>query len=160
MVKINRGSWGKVCWGLCAAVALTVMGCSSSDSKTSSSNCGTAADPMLLGMSNILPAAGSSVPNSAIVHSFTIDNELVQVTPNFGPTATHTAGNPVPATLSWSLTVSADGKSTVYTADPVTWTTAPAHVELNWIGDVQDVASGCVSDFTNPVFSYDVTAAP
>ncbi len=159
MVKIYRGSWGRVSLGLCTAAAFAVLGCGSSDDKTSSNSCGTITDPALIQLSNILPAAGSSVPNSAIVHSFTIDGKLLQVTPSFGEAASHTAGDPIPATLIWTFAPSSDGKNTVYTAEPVTWTTAPSHVELDWGGDIQD-SSGCVSYFQNPVFSYDVTAAP
>jgi hypothetical protein len=160
MVKFNRGSWGNVSWGLCAVAAFAVIGCGSSDDKTASNSCGTTLEPTLQTLSNILPAAGSSVPNSAIVHSFTIDGKLLEVTPSFGEAAAHTAGDPIPVTLTWTFAPSADGKSTVYTADPVTWTTAPSHVELDWGGDIQDLTSGCVSYFQNPVFSYDVTAAP
>jgi hypothetical protein len=51
------------------------------------------------------------------------------------------------------------GKDTVYTADPpVTWTTAPGHVELDIGGLFQNQTTGCVSEFPAPLYSYDITA--
>jgi hypothetical protein len=115
-------------------------------------------DPAQFTVSNVLPARGSTVPNSAIMQSFTIVGQLIELTPNFGAVAgMHTAGDRIPTTVTWTVTPS--GKDSVYTADPpVTWTTAPGHVELAIGGLFQNQTTGCVSEFPAPLYSYDVTA--
>ncbi len=138
--------------------ALAAVGCGSSDTNSSSSACGTQLSPDEFKVSAVSPAIGASVPNSGVVQSFTIDGQLIQVTPTFSPAATHTAGDAMPNPLGWTPTVSASGKDTVYTSAPVTWATAPGHVELNIGGLFQNQTSGCVSRFPGPMFSYDVTA--
>jgi hypothetical protein len=156
MVQSKWGSWGAVRWGLCAVTAFTVMGCGSSDDKSSASNCGTILSPDEFTLSNIQPALGSSVPNSNIVHSFTIDGQLLRATLAIATSSAHTAGDPTPA-LTFTVTASASGQDSVYTADPVTWA-MPGHVELIQSGDEQNTTTGCVSYFPSPLFSYDVTA--
>jgi hypothetical protein len=156
MVQIKRGSRSAASWGLCALTALAVMGCGSSDGSSSANNCGTILSPNEFTLSDIQPAMGSSVPNSNIVHSFTIDGQLLRATPTIGTSSAHTAGDPTPP-LTFTVTASASGKDSVYTADPVTWA-MPGHVELVQGGVEENTTSGCVSYFPSPLFSYDVTA--
>jgi hypothetical protein len=141
-------------WVLCALSALSSVGCSSS---SDSKSCATGSTPTQYQISNLSPAVGSSVPNTGNVLSFTIVGELVELMPTFGPTAAHTAGAGMPNPLTWTLTAS--GKDSVYTSQPITWAKAPAHVELSVAGEFQ-TADGCFSDFPSPLFSYDITAAP
>jgi hypothetical protein len=143
-------------WGLCAAMAFAVLGCGSSDDKSSANDCGTILSPNEFTVIDVQPAAGSSVPNSNIVHTFTIKGQHIEVAMNLGMASEHTAGDPTPA-LSFSFSASASGNDSIYTSAPVTWA-MPGHVELNEGGVQTNPASGCVSVLPNPLFSYDVTA--
>jgi hypothetical protein len=157
MVRISRGVLGAGAWGVCVLAALAAVGCGSSDS-SSAKACGTQLNPSEFKVSNVTPALGATVPNSGIVQSFTIDGELIQLTPNFGAAAAHTAGDSTPNPVVWMATVSASGKDAVYTSEPITWATAPGHVELNIGGLFQNTTTGCVSRFPGPMYSYDITA--
>jgi hypothetical protein len=156
MAQIKWGSWSAASWGLCVLTAFAVMGCGSSDGSSSTNNCGTILSPKEFTVIDVQPAAGSSVPNSNIVHTFTIKGQVIETTMNLGMSAAHTAGDPMPA-LSFSFSASASGNDSVYTAAPVMWA-MPGHVELNEGGVETNAASNCVSVLPNPLFSYDVTA--
>jgi hypothetical protein len=123
---------------------------------TATADCGSASEPKMLALSGVTPAVGSSVPNAAIVQSFTIVGMHFAITPSFALMAAHTAGQPTPSPVVWSVTAS--GADTVYTSQPVTWQTAPGHVELDPPGLLVDTTTNCVWVLPTPTFSYDVTA--
>ena len=156
-------SQGVAGWvGVVALCGLALAGCGSGSSSdngpnmTATANCGSASAPKLLGLSGISPAAGASVPNSEIVQTFTIDDVHLQILPTFALMAAHTAGQPTPSPVEWTITLS--GADTVYTSLPITWQTAPGHVELDPPGLLEDTTTHCVSVLPTPTFSYDVTA--
>jgi hypothetical protein len=57
--------------------------------------------------------------------------------------------------MTWTVTTDANGDFS-YVSNPVTWSIAPGHVELD---AVPFVASGthCTSKLPSPTFSYNVT---
>ena len=115
--------------------------------------CGGIDAPALLDVSDLTPALGASVPNDTIVHSFTVSGpvgfeDIALVYPD-----AHTAGQPSTA-LAFSYTPLGDGAA--YAADPVTWETAPAHVEID-APVVYESDDGCGYALPTPLFSYDVT---
>ena len=155
-------SQGVAGWvGLVVLGGLAVVGCgsgSASDSgpnMTATPDCGSVSAPKLLTLSGVAPAVGSSVTNSAIVPTFTIVGMHLEITPTFALTAAHTAGESNPDPVDW--TVSPSGADTLYTSEPITWLTAPGHVELNPPGVLEDTTTHCVSTLPTPTFSYDVT---
>jgi hypothetical protein len=158
MGQIIRGISSAGSWGACVLAALAAVGCGSSDNSSSSSACGTQLSPGEFKVSAVSPANGASVPNSGVVQTFTIDGEAVSLMPALGLAATHTAGDVTPNPITWTFSLSATGKDSIYTSVPLTWATAPGHVELNIGGLFQNQTSGCVSRFPGPMFSYDVTA--
>jgi hypothetical protein len=154
------GNIGAAVW--CGLAALAAIGCSSSDkpssgpNMTATANCGNVSQPKPFMLTNVSPTAGSSVPNSGIVQTFTLSGEHLQITPTLALAATHTAGLSTPQPVHWLITVS--GADTVYTSEAISWQTAPGHVELDPPGAVVDTTTNCVSILPTPVFSYDVTA--
>jgi len=155
---------GRAGWVLgCGLFGLGLIGCGSSDSDTKTEpkmgaatpGCGTVQEPLELTLANVSPALGSTVPNANIVQSFTIVGKLLKVPLSFALPVAHTAGAPVPAVVSW--TYGASGGDTVYTTLPMSWTTAPAHVELNPPGLLQ-TDDGCVSVLPTPTFRYEISA--
>jgi hypothetical protein len=110
-------------------------------------------NPVVLTLTNVTPAAGASVPNAAIVHSFSVTNDIAFEDIALSYTALHTAGDPTPA-IAFTYTVAAE--STDYTSTPVTWATAPAHVDLE-APIVYQTPDGCGYALPSPLFSYDVT---
>jgi len=138
--------------GILMGCGLAAWGCSSSDGP----NCGTSSAPDVLTLSDVQPALGSSVVNSAIVQSFKIVGRHLQLTPSFGLAATHTAGITTPNPVHWTITLA--GADTQYTSEPITWATAPGHVELDPPGLLDDTSSGCILALPTPTFSYEVTA--
>lgn len=116
--------------------------------------CGTVQEPLELTLTGVLPARGSSVPNTGIVQSFTIVGRRLKIEPVFARSAAHTAGSTVPDPVVWSF--AAAGADTVYTSSPMSWQTA-GHVELTPPG-LLVTTDGCVSVLPSPVFSYDVSA--
>ncbi|HEX3853415.1 MAG TPA: hypothetical protein VHW01_20765 [Polyangiaceae bacterium] len=131
------------------------LGCSSSD-KNGASDCGSAANPMVFEVKDVSPAIGASVPNSNIVQTFTIVGQHLEFGPDFALPALHTAGTSTPNPITWSLAVS--GADTVFTSMPISWATAPGHVELDPGSPVEDTTTSCVWTLPTPTFSYDVTA--
>jgi hypothetical protein len=159
MGDIVRGLLGAGAWGGCVLTALAVVACGSSDDKSSGNSCGTQLAPGEFKVSNIMPAKGSSVPNSGIVQTFTIDGQTVQLTPTLGlAMPLHTAGAITPNPVTWHFSVAPSGTDTIYTSEAVTWATAPGHVEVYIGGQFQNPTTGCVSEFPGPMFSYDITA--
>jgi hypothetical protein len=111
-------------------------------------------DTTVLTLSGVSPAAGSSVTNSAIVHTFTtVGVEAYFQTLSIGQLATHTAGTP-PAGLSY--TVMPSGTDVVYTFMPFAWPTAPGHVAIFDGATYIDPNDGCQLALPNPLFEYDV----
>ncbi len=123
---------------------------------TATPTCGSASEPKLLTLTGVKPAAGFSVPNLGIVQSFTIVGMHLEILPTFALMAAHTAGSPAPNPVAW--TVAGVGADTLYTSQPVTWATAPGHVELGPLGLLEDMTTHCVWVLPTPTFSYDVTA--
>lgn len=158
---MRQGVAGRL--GLVVLGGLALAGCgsgSSSDSgpnMTATATCGSESAPKLLTLTGVSPAAGSSVPNSAIVQTFTIVGMHLAITPTFALMAAHTAGQPTPSPVEWQVSFPPSG-DTLYTAQPVTWQTAPGHVELDPPGLLEDTTTHCVSVLPSPTFSYDVTA--
>lgn len=155
---------GYVGWVVgCGLLGLTTLGCGSDDPDKSmeprmgaaTADCGTIQEPLVLTLANVKPALGSSLPNANIVQSFTIVGKLLQLEPSFAHSAAHTAGSAVPSPTSW--TIAASGGDTVYTSLPMSWTTAPGHVELGPPA-LLSTEDGCVSVLPTPTFRYDVTA--
>ena len=156
-------SQGVAGWaGVAALCGLALAGCGSSSSSdpgpnmTATADCGSESAPHLLTLSGVSPAVGASVPNSGIVQTFTIDGSHLQILPTFALMAAHTAGHSTPDPVGWTITVS--GADMLYTSQPITWQTAPGHVELDPPGLLEDPTTHCVSVLPTPTFSYDVTA--
>ena len=145
----------------CGLLGLVAMGCGSSDTESgpkmgaATADCGTVQEPLVLTLKDVKPAPGSSLANANIVQSFTIVGKLLKIQPSFVFAAAHTAGAAVPPTVSW--TIAASGSDTVYTSLPMSWTTAPGHVELNPPG-LLETPDHCVSVLPAPTFSYELTA--
>jgi hypothetical protein len=143
-------------------LGLVAMGCGSPDSEpketgphmgAATADCGTVQEPLVFTLKDVKPAPGTSVANANIVQSFTIVGKLLQLQPSFAYSAAHTAGAATPSPIVWTL--AASGGDTVYTSQPISWATAPAHVELNPPGEVA-TKDGCVSTLPTPTFSYDL----
>jgi hypothetical protein len=118
-------------------------------------DCGTASSPDPFVIANVTPAPGASVPNANIVHTFKIVGNVYAPSLALAMPATHTAGLPTPNPTMWALAAESDGM--LYTATPITWMTAPGHVEVQLAGAYAD-PDGCVFAFPSPMFSYDITA--
>jgi hypothetical protein len=157
---MNQGVAGWM--GITVLCGLAAVGCGSSSSSdsgpnmTATADCGSVSVPKLLTLSGVVPAAGSSVPNSAIVQTFTLVGMHLELTPTFLLMAAHTAGHSTPDPVKWTVLLS--GADTLYTSEPITWLTAPGHVELDPPGLLEDPTTHCVSTLPTPTFSYDVTA--
>ncbi len=135
----------------CGLLGLVALACGGSDDES----CGTAAAPKPITIKDVSPAYGASVPNSAIVQSFTIAGQHLQLDLGFSLPPAHTAGQSVPAPMHWSITTS--GADTVYTSEPFSWQTAPAHVEV-YPSSAFKTADGCILGLPKPLFQYDITA--
>ena len=159
-----RMNQGRASWvlggGLCGLVAI---GCGASDSPTNpgpkmgaaTPDCGTVQEPLEISLKDVTPARGSSVPNANIVQSFTIVGKHLNIDLTLARPRAHTAGAPVPATISWTYALV--GADTVYTSVPMSWTTAPGQVELE-PGGLLVTPDNCVSVLPTPVFSYQITS--
>src|SRR5665213_2770983 len=137
---MSQGVTGRV--GAMLLCGLALAGCSSGKSAdtgpnmTATPTCGSASEPKVFTLSGVSPAIGSSVPNSAIVQTFTIVGVNLEILPTFALMAAHTAGAPTPNPVRWALAES--GADTLYMSEPITWATAPGHVELDPPGLVED----------------------
>jgi len=131
------------------------LACGGSDGEAPKANCGSLEAPTALEVTDVSPAIGASVTNSGIVQTFTIVGQLLQFTPNLVLTGAHTAGQPTPTPTKW--TIIASGENAVYTSEPISWTSAPAHVELDSANKFE-TADHCVFALPKQMFKYDVTA--
>ena len=162
-MKFGRVGW-VVGWG---ALGMVAFGCGSSSDGgqaysetnprmgTATADCGTVQEPLELTLKDVKPALGSSVPNTAIVQSFTIAGRALKIPLSFAVPAAHTAGRANPEPLAWTYALS--GTDTVYTSVPFVWQNASGHVELTPPG-LLVTPDGCVSVLPNPTFKYDVSA--
>lgn len=117
--------------------------------------CGTKEDPVTFVLTDVAPAAGTTVANQDIVQQFTLvdppfilSNGLTFV---FLPT--HTAGTPSPLPL--QIVGNTSAKNHVYSTTVTSWSTAPGHVEMGEQATHSN-AHGCAFVFPSPLFSYDV----
>jgi len=131
------------------------IGCGGDDGPNNPS-CGTAAEPTILEITNVTPAKDSTVVNDAIVQEFTIvDSPGIFSSLTLVVTSNHTAGSADIAQL--GFLVSQDEGMLHYKATSgVTWTNAPAHVELSVVEKFEH--AGCYYAFPEPLFSYDIKA--
>ena len=149
------GAWIRcVVVGLGASFALACGGGDDGGGDSNEKDCGTASDPDPFVIANVEPAVGASVPNTGIVHRFKIVGTLYVDTLQTLLVAAHTAGTPTGNPM-WTITN--DGDGALYTSSPITWTTAPAHVEVDFAGGYA-APDGCVFAFPSPMFSYELTA--
>jgi len=134
--------------------SIVACACGGSDGDPAKPNCGTTQAPTALEIADVSPAIGASVPNSGIVQTFTVVGKLLQFPPNLALSAAHTAGQPTPTPTQWQISV--DGEDTVYTSEPISWTSAPAHVELDSLNMLK-TSDGCVFALPKQMFKYDIT---
>jgi hypothetical protein len=163
MFRMTQGQVGRFLG--CGLLGLVATGCGPGDSDpdkemgpkmgAATADCGTVQEPLVLTLKDVTPAAGSSVPNADIVQSFTIVGKRLQLQPSFAGSAAHTAGSAIPSPLTWTLALS--GGDSVYTTVPMSWATAPGHVELIK-PELAATDDGCVFALPTPTFSYDITA--
>lgn len=141
------------CWVVLPVFLLNACG---DEKEGDNGGCGTAQNPTPISVKDILPEAGSTVPNQDIQHEFTVVNPPgVLSNLNFTPGAAHTAGGRDPASVSYQSTV--NGNEYTYTSIAFSWENAPAVIDLPHTGVFLD-ANSCVYSIPNLVFSYDVTA--
>jgi hypothetical protein len=108
----------------------------------------------VLTLSDVTPALGASVPNQAIVHSFSVLDDIAFEDIALSYPAAHTAGDPEPD-IAFTYTITAE--STDFAAAPVVWSHAPGHVEID-APVVYQTTDGCAYTLPSPLFSYDVEA--
>src|SRR5262249_8299950 len=99
--------------------ALAACACSGS---TTQGYCPGITNPTVLTLDDVTPAAGASVPNEAIVHSFSVLNDIAFEDIALGSLPSHTAGIPTPA-ITFTYTITAE--STDFASAPVVWSDAP-----------------------------------
>jgi len=104
---------------LAALELLLLAGCSASSSDIV---CGGAAAPAELHVGSVAPELGATVANDAIVHSFSVLDNIAFEDMALTLAPAHTAGASDPA-LTFAYKISTT--TTDYTATPVTWDTAP-----------------------------------
>jgi hypothetical protein len=152
MRDTGGGSWAR--WIVFLLSGALTLGCGDDgDDDDSGSDCGTTSNPDPFVITNVEPALGTTVPNAAIVHRFKIVGKVIVDRVLADLAATHTAGEPA-SDPTWSFTAEADGAS--YTASPITWTTAPGHVEVDFGGAYASPVDDCVLAFPSPMFSYEI----
>jgi hypothetical protein len=138
---------------LLVALELSLLaGCSPSGTDVI---CGGVGAPAELHVGNVTPELGSTVVNDAIVHSFSVLDNVAFDDLALSLAPAHTAGASEPA-LSFEYVLST---TTDYTASAVTWETAPAHVELD-SDAIYRTPDGCAYRLPTPLFSYDLEPAP
>lgn len=163
---MNNGVLSRVVLGGLLSFAAVGCGGSSDDNSggagagpkmgAATADCGTVQEPRTIELSNVSPALGATVPNTAIVQTFTIVGQHLLTTPTFGGLpGVHTAGQQMPSPVGYTPVIS--GADLVYTSQPLTWQNAPAHVELV-PSSIVYTDDGCVWTFPTPIFEYDVTA--
>lgn len=159
MNQVVEGRVGRALWLGTSLIAWAMAGCGSGSgtettqpNMTATADCGSITQPKQLTISGLFPAIGSTVPNAGIVETFTIVGKLLQIPPSFYENAPHTAGKSIPETVGWTPTIS--GSDTVYTSQPISWTTT-AHVELD--PPLLVTTDQCVWTLPTPVFSYNLS---
>lgn len=160
-MSISSGSFLASLLG--AALGLAVAACSSSSSSSAdptppTQSCGTLTSPKALSVKDVVPAAGSLVPNASIVHGFTVvaaPGLFTTLKLGYLP-GKHTAGDADPS--SWSFTVATSDKDVRYEAAGVKWTKVPGHVAIGAVERFQ-TTDGCVYSLPEPLFEYDVEVA-
>ncbi|HYQ01443.1 MAG TPA: hypothetical protein VER96_22375 [Polyangiaceae bacterium] len=141
-------------FGLLFSVA--ALACSGSDDSTPQTpGCGTQQAPTALEIKDVSPALDASVKNSSIVQTFTVAGHALKFTPNLAAPAAHTAGLPTPNPTKWTLSL--NGSDAVYTSEPIAWSNAPGHVELDSL-NLLKADDGCFYALPQQMFKYDVTA--
>ena len=136
---------------LLAALTLPLLaGCSGNSSDIV---CGGVGAPAELHLGSVTPELGSVVVNDAIVHSFSVLDDIAFTDIALSLAPGHTAGAPDPA-LTFQYKVSAT--TTDYTAAAVTWE-ASEHVEIDSDG-IYQTPDGCAYRLPTPLFSYDLDA--
>jgi hypothetical protein len=138
---------------MCLVLAAALVGCAGDDDDETPA-CPGISSPALLELADVTPAPGSTLPNEDIVHAFTVTTPVAFDSIAFALSAAHTAGNPTPG---FTFSLMLEGSGVVYTAEPLTWETAPAHVEF-YSPVVYQTPDGCGYKLPSPLFSYDVTA--
>jgi hypothetical protein len=147
---------GMASWVLLACAATVLWACGGEkDEDDAAPGCGTTAQPLMLSLGELKPAPGSSVPNTGIVHEFTVIGLRAVIQPDLRLMIAHTAGSPDPAQLMVSIDPSSPDVR--YTFAPLRWTNAPAQVALEVAGLYQ-TQEGCTYAFPSPLFSYSVAA--
>lgn len=118
--------------------------------------CGTIDEPLLLELTDLVPADGASVANADVVQGFTVRGLDALIDEfAFAKSSLHTAGDPTPG--SFSITPSAVADDAVrYDFAPLSWDEAPSHVELVTAAVYR--SGECVYALPTPLFRYDVTA--
>lgn len=136
---------------LCACGAFVACACSSTSDEVF---CGGVTNPTVLTLDSVTPALGATVPNDEIVHSFSVLNDIVFQDIALEELPSHTAGDPSSA-ITFGYTVAAESTD-LAAADPVDWSYAPGHVELD-APIIYQTDDGCAYKLPSPLFSYDVT---
>jgi hypothetical protein len=160
MVKPGSG----ICWkwvGVALLVPLT--GCSGGDDDDKQEDKGPTCpttEATTVALTNVAPAAGASVKNSMIVHTFqTVDVDAQLPSLELATLPTHTAGavpQPLSPTVMHVARPSGSGTDFLY-AFTVTWPTAPGHVTLIEPALYIDPTTNCKFQFPTPLFDYDIT---
>lgn len=159
MVKLDSGSFWK--W-VGAAFLVPLAGCSGGDgddSENKGPTCPTT-ETMTVALSSVAPAAGASVKNSMIVHTFqTVDVDAQLPSLQLATLPTHTAGAIPQSTAPMVTPVARPGGSGTdfLYSFTVTWPTAPGHVALVEPALYIDPTTNCKFQFPTPLFEYDVT---
>jgi hypothetical protein len=147
---------GTASWVLLACAGTVLLACGGEkDEDDAAPDCGTPAQPLMLTLGEVKPAQGSSVPNTGIVHEFTVIGLRAVIQPDLRLMISHSAGPPDPAQLMVSIDPS--NPDVRYTFAPLRWTNAPAQVALEVAGLYQ-TQEGCTYAFPSPLFSYAITA--
>ena len=116
--------------------------------------CAGVSNPAVMELADLQPALGESVPNEAIVHSFTVTGDVAFTSIAFAYSTLHDAGKASPAL---ELTYSKEDTGVVYASEPTSWENAPGHIEIA-VPVVYETPAGCAYTLPVPLFSYDVTA--
>lgn len=144
-----------------AGLALFATACSGGDDdKNDDPVCPTGTNATTLELTGVAPAAGTSVTNSMITHTFQtvgadarLDQLLLVTLPN------HTAGSIPQFTGSVLPVPRTDGSGNDYQYSfTITWPTAPGHVAIADPGQYQNPKDNCVFQLPTPLFEYDITA--
>lgn len=128
-----------------------VVACSGSHDEPSTT-CGTLEKPLPVEVKDVSPAIGASVPNSAIVMTFTVAKAQLKFGPDFATPTSDSTGTA--STFRWRH--SEVDANTVYSLGPMTFENAPSHFELEFAGLLQ-TTDDCIWQPPKQIFSFDVT---